>query len=224
MSKFIDSSSPWFENLDYDWSILLNQAIIKYENQPANTPIYHQGDQAENIFIVLYGRIRLFMLTPDGKEKAISIAGKNCLLGVNRQPEDNTYFENAISASEAKVASLPYQQFENLIYQNPTLVKQYVHLLQEKLRLATTYNLQLSYGSSVKRIYDAFYHLAKTYGVQNTGGTVIQITFTHQELANLIGTSRVTVANTVNDMLKNNLLKKTKGKYLVPDLNRLITG
>ncbi|SDQ17410.1 CRP/FNR family transcriptional regulator, anaerobic regulatory protein [Virgibacillus subterraneus] len=220
MEILTQTISPWLENLDYDWSPLIDQA--KTKELTSNIHIYDQGDQADTVFLVLSGRVRLFMLSSDGREKAISIAGKNCLMGENRVRKDNTYFENAVTASSVSIAYIPYAKFESIIYDNKDLMAQYIDLLNTKLRLATVYNLHLSYGSSIKRICDAFYHLAMNYGNKKDDGITIRIQFTHQELANLIGTSRVTVANTVNNLLKQQILVK-KGKfYHIPKLSRLI--
>lgn len=205
-----ESISPWMDNLSYDWGILIENAAV--ERFRENVHIFHQGERAERVFIVLSGRVRLYMLSGDGREKAIVIAGKNCLIGENHLHENDTYLNNAVTVTDAEIASIAYSKFESIIFKETTLMRQYIDLINAKLRLITIYNLQLSYGSSVNRICDAFYHLAMTYGKKCDEGITIMIPFTHQELANLIGTSRVTVANTINELLRQNILKK-KGKY-----------
>ncbi|MFD1037370.1 Crp/Fnr family transcriptional regulator [Virgibacillus byunsanensis] len=220
MRLLTETISPWLENLDYDWGPFIEHSTIK--ELTSDIHIYDQGDRAETVFLVLSGRVRLFMLSSDGREKAISIAGKNCLMGENRVQNDKTYFENAVTASTVKIASVPYATFESVIYKHTKLMAQYIDLLNTKLRLATVYNLHLSYGSSIKRISDAFYHLAMNYGIKKNDGITIQIQFTHQELANLIGTSRVTVANTVNDLLRQQILVKKGKLYHIPELSKLI--
>ncbi|WP_224654337.1 helix-turn-helix domain-containing protein [Escherichia coli] len=46
--------------------------------------------------------------------------------------------------------------------------------------------------------------------------------FTQQELADLIGTSRVTVANLVNDLIQQGYIIKDGRYYIIPSVNNIL--
>ncbi|GGB57905.1 hypothetical protein GCM10011409_39240 [Lentibacillus populi] len=219
MENLLNTLSPWLDNLDYDWKPIIEKSTIKHF--PFNAHIYYQGEYAGTVYIILSGRVRLYMTSHDGREKATFIAGKNCLIGENCVNLDKTYLKNAITASNVKVARISFSEFEAILYSQSKLMRQYIDLLNLKLRLANMYHLQLTYGNSTARICDALYHLASTYGEEQDNGITISIHFTHQELANLIGTSRVTVANTINDMIRQKVIVKKNKYYHIPELNKL---
>ncbi|WP_174614640.1 Crp/Fnr family transcriptional regulator [Virgibacillus ihumii] len=222
MNQLPESISPWMEYPSYDWTPIIKESDI-YE-YGINQHLYHQSDKIDTVFLVISGRVRQYLISADGQEKALAIAGTNCLIGENKTVDSDVYFESAVAVSKVKAASLSYNKFESILYNFPNLIKQYIDLLNRKIRLASVYNLELSYGSSVYRIYDAFYHLALNYGRQMDSGITILLKFTHQELANLVGTSRVTVAKTVNEMLKNRIITKDGKYYHIPDIDKLLPG
>lgn len=210
MNPGFESISPWLDHLNYDWSIL--EECGDRVTYRLHEPVYHSGDPAEFIYIVQAGRIQLFLTTDNGKEKSVAIVGANGLIGENYTTQDISYLENTVAVSPSTLLRVPRSLFEKEVLSDPSLAKQWIDMLNQKLRLLAISNLQLSFGNSYDLICHALYHLAISYGKKNTDGITIGITFTHQELANLIGTSRVTVANTINQMLQNHILSK-KGKY-----------
>ena len=52
-------------------------------------------------------------------------------------------------------------------------------------------------------------------------GRLINITFTHQEIGELIGLSRVSVSNILSQMVKQGILKKKEGYYYVKDIEAI---
>lgn|SRR5690625_2754482 len=86
-------------------------------------------------------------------------------------------------------------------------------MISLKLEILTHASLNLSFDSSSQRIIRAFIQLATIYGIEKQDRSIkINITFTHQELADLIGTSRVTVSNEISKLQQLKVIKK-KGRY-----------
>ena len=56
--------------------------------------------------------------------------------------------------------------------------------------------------------------MARDYGVITTEGVELSLTFTQQELANLIGTSRETMSKILSSLQKNRVLTANRGKSL----------
>jgi CRP/FNR family transcriptional regulator len=83
------------------------------------------------------------------------------------------------------------------------------------------HTLQLSFSSAVQRIADSLIHLAVKYGEAEGNHIVITVSFTHQEMANLVGTSRVTVATVMKQMQNEGVLRKEMGKYVILKMEKL---
>jgi CRP/FNR family cyclic AMP-dependent transcriptional regulator len=219
MSFFDDKTSPWMEDLPYDWtevaSLGQNIQLQKHET------IFHQDHPASHVYVVISGRIRLFLTSPTGDEKAIAIIGRNGLLGECGLFDHPTYDNSAITASKAALAKIPVERFKEAFSTNMTLAHQALRFLDGKNRILASHTMQLSFYSATQRICFTLLQLGNTYGKVVGGKRIITVRFTHQELANVVGTSRVTVANTMKVLERKQILSKEGGLYVIEDAAEL---
>lgn len=222
ISFFDDKTSPWMENLPYDWTAVasLGQTIHAHKHDT----IFHQDQPARHIYVVLSGRIRLFLTSPAGDEKAIAIIGKNGLLGECGLFDHPTYNNGAIAASKATLLKIPVERFKEAFFATLSLAHQVLRFLDGKNRILASHTLQLSFYSATQRICFTLLQLGRTYGKTVDGRRIITVRFTHQELANVVGTSRVTVANTMKVLERNRILSKEGGMYVIENESELFTS
>lgn len=213
--------SPWLEKLPFRWSDFNEhgeEVLLK-----KNEHIYHSGSPLHYVYIVLSGRVRLYLLTSDGKEKTVKIIGENGLFGEYFLSTHTTNSTSAVAVSNTKLLKVDKKIFESISLSDPNLTRQWLEILSMKLELLTHSSLQLSFKSAHVRVAYAFIHLAETYGEMSSNGTIkISITFTQQELADLVGTTRVTIVNAVKNLLKLKLIKKVERYYYIIDKDKLI--
>lgn len=212
--------NPWFDDLTYDWTKLLTLGTkVTYKK---NEIIFRQNEYAEMIYIVLKGRVRLFLLSADGEEKAISIVGKNGIIGECSLNEDKLYSTNAITNSEVEVVAVQRNVFSDKINKNPLYSEQLLDLMSKKYRLLCMHALQISYIKSLPRICETFVHLTVKYGEKlNDNEIKLTISFTHQEMADLLGVTRVTVAKNIKWLQENNYIEKVGRYYVIRDIDEL---
>ncbi|KQL45770.1 hypothetical protein AN963_12040 [Brevibacillus choshinensis] len=215
ISFFDDKTSPWMEDLPYDWRDVysLGQSIPYQKHET----IFHQDHAAKHVYMVLQGRIRLFLTTPSGDEKAIAIIGRNGLLGECGLFDHPTFNNGAITASKATLLKVPVERFKEAFSTNLTIAHNVLRFLDGKNRILASHTMQLSFYSAAQRICFTLMQLGSTYGKEGNGKRVITVRFTHQELANVVGTSRVTVANTMKELERKHILSKEGGLYVIED-------
>jgi CRP/FNR family transcriptional regulator, cyclic AMP receptor protein len=205
--------NPWFDNLPYDWSVLFQQSSqVTYKKHEL---IFRQNEYGEYLYIIESGRVRLFLISPNGEEKALSIIGKNGVIGECTLNSDSRYSTNAISASEVILRKISKKSFLEFISEKPQYIYQTLDLLTKKYRLLCTQSLQLSYMKSLPRVCAAFIQLSVQYGELIGDKSIkLTITFTHQEMANLLGTTRVTIAKNIKWLEEEKYIEK-KGKHFI---------
>jgi CRP/FNR family transcriptional regulator, cyclic AMP receptor protein len=205
--------NPWFDNLPYDWSLLLQRSSkVTYKKHEL---IFRQNEYGEYLYIIESGRVRLFLISPNGEEKALSIIGKNGVIGECTLNSDSRYSTNAISASEVSLRKISKKSFLEFISEKPQYIYQTLDLLTKKYRLLCTQSLQLSYMKSLPRVCSAFIQLSVQYGELFGDKSIkLTITFTHQEMANLLGTTRVTIAKNIKWLEEEKYIEK-KGKHFI---------
>lgn len=213
-------SSPWLDKLNFDWSklITLGQKIVMEKDRN----LYHMGDPVDFIYIIIKGRVQLYLINEVGKEKTIAIIGKNGLLGEYKKQNHNYYVTSARTVSDAILVKINKKVFEDFLFEDKELSRQRLEMLSIKVELLAHTSLYLSYDNSFNRIVRMFLDLANGYGEEDEDGSIkIGISFTHQEVAYLIGTTRVTVANTVKNLMDSNLLEKRGRYYFIGNIEKL---
>lgn len=218
--KDIHAVTPWLENLPFDWSPVIEKATKKKFKK--HKVVFDQNEQADHLYVVTSGRVRLYLISPNGDEKALAIIGKNGLVGECGFYDEGVYSTSAITASEATLYQIHKEEFRNLLKQHFNLVEQAMFLSTRKYKLLCMQTLQLSYSKAMPRICASLIQLALNYGTTLDNQEIqISITFTHQELANLIGTTRVTVVKTLRLLEDEHILLKRNRYYVIKDLEKL---
>ena len=71
------------------------------------------------------------------------------------------------------------------------------------------------------RLASLLMRFIEDFGVEVKSGYLIDIVLTHQEIANLMGSSRVTVTKLLNQFIDEGIIKIYKRKIVVMDIDRL---
>ncbi len=95
-------------------------------------------------------------------------------------------------------------------------------MMAKKIRLITTEVKQLSFNDSNYRVCYALSNLVSQYGFKTPEGYYkLSIKFTHQEMANLAGLSRVSVSNILLNLTSEGIIDKEDGFVVIKDLDAL---
>jgi CRP-like cAMP-binding protein len=217
----IHQIAPWLENLPYNWEPLVEKGkILKLKK---HSRIFEQYDKADYVYVIIKGRVRLYLTSPSGEEKALAIIGKGGLVGDCGLFEHGNYTTSAITASEAILCQVSIPQIREELRNQYWLMEQLLFFNNRKYRLLSMQSLQLSYSKAVHRICVSLIQLALNYGTSLDDNRIkLNISFTHQELANLVGTTRVTAVKTLRWLEENQYIYREDKKYVINDLETLI--
>lgn len=211
--------SPWFEFTSENWSNIYEYGIKKKVS--TGITIYAASQRADSIYIIKEGRVRLFHTSHDGKEKALIIMCGGTIIGDSIL--NDFHFEGAITASETTYFEYGRNQFIELMETNINLLSQRIKFLDLKAQTLALSNLLVACYDAETRIRYAIFHLANQFGTPLENGSIrIFMQFTQQELADLVGTSRVTVANMINAFVQQGLIKKDGRFYIIPSIDKIL--
>jgi CRP-like cAMP-binding protein len=213
-------SCPWVDFKDYDWSCLINnQLTITFKK---NEIIYHQQDISDFVYLVHKGRVCLYTLSDLGEEKSFFIAEAGCIFGeisvIDNRP--NTCY--AMAVTDTHVYKIPKNTFLKELTYNVEFSNMVLKLVVKKTKLLLSQLKQLSFNDANYRVYSSILHLVNNYSTPSKSGYELTIKFTHQEMANLTGLSRVSVSQIISNLTKDGILQKEKGYYIVRNLESIV--
>lgn len=214
-----ENSSSWMESLVFDWTsykpLGIGVQIRKDE------PLFHEAQTASHVYTVISGRVRLCQMSPTGDEKTLLVVGANGLIGEIGLMEGTTYVTSAVGSTDSTLLALPLITFRQLFHHDSRFAEYVCQNLSKKAALLAQQATTLSYASAQYRIVNYLLELAHTFGAPHSAGVQIGIRFTHQEMANLVGTSRVTVAQVFSRLEVRKLVKKEGSFFYIPSTDAL---
>lgn len=208
--------SPWIAVASTDWSRLVKgQPTVRFKK---NETIYLVGDYSDHAYILLSGRVRLFITSKEGNELTLAIVRKGSLIGELFIFDKEPNMVNAVALDDTEVASIDRTTFLDKVFNDKELNKQVIHHFSEKVRVLFSYIESLHFRSAESRLGLTLIALIKEYG--DEAGR-INLKFTHQELASITCMSRVSVSNILNHFYQEGILGKDHGYILLKDKEKL---
>jgi CRP/FNR family cyclic AMP-dependent transcriptional regulator len=186
----------------------------------ANDPIFVQGDGADAIFYIKEGKVKITVLSKQGKEAVIAILtegdffGEGCLAG---QP---LRMATAVAISECSIMKLGKAIVVDLLHEEPSFSEFFVaHLLSRNIKIEEDLVDQL-FNSSEKRLARVLLLLAN-FGKEGAPQTVIP-KISQETLAGIVGTTRSRVNFFMNRFRKLGFIEYNGGMKIHSSLLNVV--
>ncbi|OWY23292.1 Crp/Fnr family transcriptional regulator [Sphingobacteriales bacterium UPWRP_1] len=185
--------------------------------------IYFAQDASNKIYYLESGTVKISAYSDDGREviKAIlhpgEIFGELGLLG------EQTRGEFAQALQDAALCVMTLEMMRNLMRDYKEFGLEITRLIGNKLVKTQRRLESLVFKDARMRIIEFLTDLATERGQPLGYEILVREFFTHQDIANLTGTSRQTVTTVLNELRNGNLIYFTRKKLIVRDLKKLQT-
>jgi CRP/FNR family transcriptional regulator, cyclic AMP receptor protein len=175
----------------------------------------------ERLYIVKRGRVRLYRLTPDGKQLTLDILDKGRVVGRMSWlgQELNDVYAEAIE--DAVICSFTPDELRRLIDRFPSIGLNMIRYLSDRLAASEREREVMAFRSVEQRLVARLLELADRFGQPADSGMAIDARLTQQELADMIGTSRETLATTVSSLRERGVLEMENQRVVIRDIERL---
>jgi CRP/FNR family transcriptional regulator len=209
-----------FQNLDPEELELLcqNSYAKLYEKDEI---IFFENDSVKKLYLLINGKVKLSMLSAEGKEKVLTILQEGDIFGELSLFDEDPHPLTAEAMDDARLLIIPWNEMEKMIIKRPSLAIKIIEALSKKTRLLTSQVRELVFQDAAGRLASLLSRLAEDFGREIEEGTVIDLVLTHQEIANLIGSSRVTVTKLINKFIDDGMITIKKRKIIITDFESL---
>lgn len=185
---------------------------------PRGTRIFTEGDPAEQFYVVTSGRVKVFKMTPSGKDVILEIFASGDILGGVAVYEGWPFPASAVALDETICVSIARRDFFELLEQHPSLVRGLLAGLTMRLVELTNRLAELTGGRVEPRFARLFLKLADEIGRPERGGVFVPMPLSRQELADMTGTTIETAIRIMSRWNKQLLVRTEKEGFVI--LNR----
>jgi CRP-like cAMP-binding protein len=179
--------------------------------------IYLPGDRAQGVHFLASGRIKVSKVTRDGKELTLAYRtegdffGEPCLL-------DGGPREEMAEAMDASVTvEVERELLDQLLHANGIAAYRFARALIARRKDLETRVEQLIFKDVGSKLAELLLNLGHEHGIADERGLVVGLKITHQEMANLIGSTRETVSLTLSQFKRKGLIQTEGRKVILAD-------
>ena len=156
-------------------------------------------------------------VTRDGKSLTLAYHGPAELFGDSCLLDGGPRTEMAEAVENALLSEIERSHFEELIHSHPVLGLGMTRLMIIRRRELENKVEALVFRDVSSKLAELLVKLAGENGVDDARGTLIALKITHQELANLIGSTRETVSLTLSQFKKKRFIVTEGRKVIISD-------
>ena len=193
---------PLFEGLSPQQCTALGAiAVRKYYSR--GQTFFAEGDEGIGFYIILSGKVKVFKLSPEGKEQIFHILEAPEPFAEAAVFAGRHYPASAQALAETIVLFFPRQKFLELISLQPSLALSMLALLSQRLRKLTTLVENLSLKEVPGRLAAYLLYLHE----RNGPSPVIELEASRNQMAGLLGTIPETLSRILKRMTDEKLIK-----------------
>ncbi|TDA70558.1 MAG: Crp/Fnr family transcriptional regulator [Clostridia bacterium] len=183
--------------------------------------IFTEGDPGEALGFLLEGKVKLYRLSAQGREKIIHLLGPGELLGEIAVLDGGPQPLTVETMDTSQVALINREELHQLRRRCPDLNELLLATAASRLRTCYRQISSLALKSTYGRIAGRLFKLARDFGVQTPEGVRLDLALTQTGLASLVGSSRETVSRTLADLQNQGILRLSRSHITILDLKRL---
>jgi CRP-like cAMP-binding protein len=171
--------------------------------------IFSENEQATGLYAVASGRVKIYKLSPDGREQILHIFGPGEVFGEVPVFAGKRFPASADAMDESRVLFFQRDALIGLIQKNPSIALNMLAVLSMRLRRFASMIDDLSLKEVPGRLAKHLLYLKK----QGQDAAEIDLNITKGQLASLLGTIPETLSRILTKMIDQGLIE-TDGRKI----------
>ncbi len=201
-------SSVSDEDLESIASLLIERCFPKHKT------IVEEGLPGDYMYVIREGRVKVTKLSGDGREKILELLEEGAFFGEMSLLDSAPRSASVKALTDVRILALARNDFLNVLRRSSDLALAVIHELTQRLRQQDEQASSLSFQRVKERTQGLLVRLARDETA--VPGRRATPTLTHQQIADMIGTSRETVTRAVKGLKEERWLEQEGKRYLVP--------
>jgi CRP/FNR family transcriptional regulator len=180
--------------------------------------LFAEGDPCTGLYLVAAGKVRIFKLSPAGREQILAVEGPGSSFAELPVFDGGNYPAAASAMEDTEVLFISRKDFQSFCREHPDVGLKVIEVVGSRLRRLVGLIEELSFTTVRQRLIALILRLAQAEGVRSNEGIRIELTKSHQDLASELGTVRELVSRNLSRLEAEGFLDVEGRKIVVKDL------
>ncbi|HLJ74967.1 MAG TPA: Crp/Fnr family transcriptional regulator [Thermoanaerobaculia bacterium] len=204
-------------------STVASMETIKFTGiYPKGSLLFVEGEQPRGVFILCSGRAKLTTSSSEGKLLIVKIAEPGEVLGASAAILGKPYEVSAETLEPAQLNFIKRDDFLRFITVNSEVCMHTAQQLSEKYHNAQREIRSLGLAQTTgEKLAKLILDWCESEGDETPKGTRLKVLLTHEEIAQMIGTTRETVTRLLSDLKRRKIIDVKGSTVLIQQKSEL---
>jgi CRP-like cAMP-binding protein len=198
----------------------LAAAALGRHYQPGEM-IFSEGDPCEGLYVVESGAVKIFNVSPSGREQVLTIEGPGASVAELPVFDGGNYPASAAAHQPSELLFIRKKDIRSLCLEHPEVALKVLRVVSARLRRLVAIVEELSFTTVQHRLAAYLLREARSKGKRTARGVEFAFGISNQELAAHIGTVRELVSRNLSRLQAAGLIKLDGRTVIVANLEAL---
>ena len=197
--------------------------VSKKRSCPKGIVLLVEGQAARGAYVLCSGRAKVSIMSAEGKTSIVRIARPGDLLGIQATLAERPYEATVETISPCRVDFISRKDLFAL------LDRQKTHTLGLAIAISKEYTALIEHArvlllsiSANEKLAHLLLRFGDEFGQRTTKGIHLKTLLTHEEIAQVIGTSRETVTRSLNLLKRRQVIRTSNGDLMIRNRDALM--
>lgn len=202
------------------FSNLSNQELMEiismtgHEEYKKGENIFFEGKEANTLYLINKGKIKLFKYTKDGREQILDILSDGDFFGELNLFKEGEYSFNAEAVTSTKLCTLTKDKMRDIILKRPEIALKILEVIGTRLAKLETLAQNLATNDVDVRIANLIWDLKEKYGRNTYDGIEIELPITREDMSHYTGVARETISRKLKKFEEKGIIKLVGNKKM----------
>jgi len=213
-------TSPVFGALDADLRLRLQRAG-RVRRYPARSTIFSKGDPGDYMVCILSGRVRVCMVSPNGREISLGIFEPGQILGEIAALDGGERSADAVAVDKVEGLIVDRAAIMGVFRDCPEAMLGVFRVLCERVRRTNQQVETIGFRDLTGRLASLILTLSREHGVEGERGVTVRQRLAQKDLARMIACTRESVNRQLRAWAADGLVSYDKGVLTIHQPERL---
>lgn len=182
--------------------------------------VYRQGSLSEYFYQVVDGQLRLYLTRADGSERVLSYAEPGAGIGESTCFDGLPRYASCVAMVDSELLAVSRRAVLDAGRREPEILMEMTRRISRKARLFAMH-IAADGLPACGRVALMLDHLVEAYGAPGHKGVHLRPRYSLDELALVIGVTRVTMSRELARLIADGLILRAGREIVIPDLAAL---
>jgi len=186
-----------------------------HNNYKKGETIFLEGDEAQTLYLINEGKIKLYKYTKDGKQQILHILSEGDFFGELNLFKNSQYGFSAEAIIDSKICTLTKEKMKSIILSKPEIGIKILEVVGDRLSKVENLAQHLATNDVESRLAYLLIDMLESDGKKTTKGIEIELSISREDMGSYAGVARETISRKLKKFEEEGYIKLVGTKKVI---------